>query len=95
VSLTFDPPDLIERAAQTENWTDDDRADCAGMLRQAFEKSFQVRHIQRAGPSLIAYDAPFSGLESVRFQENAEKPVLQALADLSKRLLRVKHEREQ
>jgi hypothetical protein len=94
VSITFDPPDLIETAAQTENWTDDDQAHCARMLREAFEDAFQVKLLQRAGQGLIAYDAPFSSFESVDIQENVPKPVLQAITDLSKHLLRVKHEQE-
>jgi len=38
---------LIEQAAREENWTDPDRQHCSRMLRQAFEKSFQVTEIQR------------------------------------------------
>jgi hypothetical protein len=56
------------------------------MLRQAFEESFQVKELQRSVNGLIAYDSPFVSFESVRFQEGAEKPVLQALEDLSKKL---------
>jgi hypothetical protein len=60
------------------------------MLCQAFEESFQVKEIQRSVNGLIAYDSPFVSFESVRFQEGAEKPVLQALEDLSKKLLLAK-----
>jgi hypothetical protein len=47
MALTFIPPDLIERAAREERWTDSDRRHCSRMLRQAFEESFQVKEIQR------------------------------------------------
>jgi hypothetical protein len=49
-----------------------------------------VEEIQRSDNGLIAYDSPFVSLESVRFPEGAEKPVLQALEDLSKKLLLAK-----
>lgn len=55
-----------------------------------FEKSFQVKEIQRSVNGLIAYDSPFVSFESVRFQAGAQKPVLQALEDLSKKLLLAK-----
>jgi hypothetical protein len=87
VSVTFRPPDLIDRAAQEENWTTSDQEHCDRMLRDAFEESFQVKEIQRTATGLIAYGAPFISLESVTFMEGAEKPVLQALADLSRKLL--------
>ena len=90
MALTFIPPDLLERAAHEEHWTDSDRQHCSRMLRQAFEESFQVKEIQRSVNGLIAYDSPFVSLEPVRFQEGAEKPVLQALEDLSKKLLLAK-----
>jgi hypothetical protein len=90
MALTFIPSDLIEQAAREENWTDSDRQHCSGMLRQAFEESFQVKEIQRSVNGLIAYDSPFVSFEPVRFQEGAEKPVLQALEDLSKKLLLAK-----
>jgi hypothetical protein len=51
---------------------------------------FPVQEIQRSVNGLIAYDSPFVSFESVRFQEGAEKPVLQALEDLSKKLLLAK-----
>jgi hypothetical protein len=88
--LTFIPSDLIEQAAREENWTDSDKQHCSRMPRQAFEESFQVKEIQRSVNGLIAYDSPFVSLESVRFQEGAEQPVLQALEDLSKKLLLAK-----
>jgi hypothetical protein len=90
MALTFIPSDLIEQAAHEERWTESDRQHCSRMLRQAFEESFQVKEIQRTVNGLIAYDAPFVSFESVRFQEGAEKPVLQALEDLSKKLLLAK-----
>ena len=90
MALTFIPPDLLERAAHEEHWTDSDRQHCSRMLRQAFEESFQVKEIQRSVNGLIAYDSPFVSFEPVRFQEGAEKPVLQALEDLSKKLLLAK-----
>ena len=90
MSLTFIPPDLIEQAAHKEHWTDSDRQHCSRMLRQAFEESFQVKEIQRSVDGLIAYDSPFVSFESVRFQKGAEKPVLQALDELSKKLLLAK-----
>ena len=90
MALTFIPSDLIEQAAREENWTDSDRQHCSRMLRQAFEESFQVKEIQRSVDGLIAYDSPFVSFESVRFQKGAEKPVLQALEDLSKKLLLAK-----
>jgi hypothetical protein len=92
--VTIDPPDLIETASRTENWTDNDHAHCERMLRDAYEDTFQVTLLQQAGQGLIAYDAPFSRLESVKFQPNVPKPVLQAIEDLSRQLLRVKGERE-
>jgi hypothetical protein len=79
MALTFIPSDLIEQAAHEERWTESDR-----------QESFQVKEIQRTVNGLIAYDAPFVSFESVRFQEGAEKPVLQALEDLSKKLLLAK-----
>ena len=60
------------------------------MLRQAFEESFGVKEIQRSVNGLIAYDSLFVSFEPVRFQEGAEKPVLQALQDLSQKLLLAK-----
>ena len=90
MALTLIPSDLIERAARDENWTNSDRRHCSRMLHQAFEESFQVKEIQRTVNGLIAYDAPFASFESVRFQQAAEKPVLQALEDLSKKLLLAK-----
>ena len=90
MALTFIPSDLIEQAAREENWTDSDRQHCSRMLRQAFEESFQVKEIQRSVDGLIAYDSPFVSFESARFPEGAEKPVLQALEDLSKKLLLAK-----
>ena len=90
MALTFIPSDLIEQAAREENWTDSDRQHCSRMLRQAFEESFQVKEIQRSVNGLIAYDSPFVSFESVRFPEGAEKPVLQAFEDLSKKLLLAK-----
>ena len=90
MALTFIPSDLIEQAARGENWTDSDRQHCSRMLRQAFEESLQVKELQRSVNGLIAYDSPFVSFESVRFQEGAEKPVLQALEDLSKKLLLAK-----
>jgi hypothetical protein len=90
MALTFIPPDFVEQAAREEHWTDSDRQHCSRMLRQAFEESFQVKEIQRSVNALIAYDSPFVSFESVRFQEGAEKPVLQALEDLSKKLLLAK-----
>jgi hypothetical protein len=60
------------------------------LRRQAFKESFQVKEIQRTVNGLIAYDAPFGSFESVRFQEDAKKPVLQALEDLSRKLLLAK-----
>jgi hypothetical protein len=90
MALTFIPSDLIEQAAREENWTDSDREHCSGMLRQAFGESFQVKELQRSVNALIAYDSPFVSFEPVRFQEAAEKPVLQALEDLSKKLLLAK-----
>ena len=90
MALTFIPPDFVERAAREERWTDSDRRHCSRMLRQAFEESFQVKEIQRSVNGLIAYDSPFVSLEPVRFQKGAEKPVLQALEDLSKKLLLAK-----
>jgi len=62
------------------------------MLRQAFEESFEVKEIQRNVNGLIAYDSPFVSFEPVRFQEGAVKPVLQALEDLSQKLLLAKQE---
>jgi hypothetical protein len=94
VPIRFDPPDLIEGAAQEESWTDSDRQHVIRIVRQAFEESFQVKQIQRTSIGLIAYDAPFTNLESVLFVEGAEKPVLRALEDLSRQLLNVKHERD-
>ena len=90
MALTFIPPDFVERAAREERWTDSDRRHCSRMLRQAFEESFQVKEIQRSVNDLIAYDSPFVSFESVRFQKGADKPVLQALEDLSKKLLLAK-----
>lgn len=90
---TFDPPELIEQAAQAENWTHSDQKHCQMMLQSAYEESFQVRMIQRTGIGLIAYDAPFATFMSVLFQEGDEKPVLHALEDLSRKLLNAKHER--
>ena len=90
MALTFMPSDLIEQAAREENWTGSDRQHCSRMLRQAFEESFQVKELQRSANGLIAYDSPFVSFESVRSQEGAEKPVLQALEDLSKKLLLAK-----
>jgi hypothetical protein len=90
MALTLIPSDLIEQAAREEHWTDSDRQHCSRMLRQAFEESFQVKEIQRSINALIAYDSPFVSFESVRFQTGAEKPVLQALEDLSKKLLLAK-----
>jgi len=90
MALTFIPSDLIEQAAREENWTDSDRQHCSRMLRQAFEESFQVKEIQRSVDGLIAYDSPFVSFELARFPEGAEKPVLQALEDLSKKLLLAK-----
>ena len=90
MALTFIPSDLIEQAAREEHWTDSDRQHCSRMLRQAFEESFQVKEIQRSVNGLIAYDSPFVSFGPVRFQKGAEKPVLQALEDLSKRLLLAK-----
>ena len=90
MALTFIPSDLIEQAAREEHWTDSDRQHCSRMLRQAFDESFQVKEIQRSINGLIAYDSPFVSFESVRFQEGAEKLVLQALEDLSKKLLLAK-----
>jgi hypothetical protein len=90
MALTFIPSDLIEQAAREENWTDSDRQYCSRMLRQAFEESLQVQEIQRSANGLIAYDSPFVSLEPVRFAEGAEKPVLQALDELSKKLLLAK-----
>jgi hypothetical protein len=90
MALTLIPSDLIEQATREENWTDSDRQQCLRMLRQAFEESLQVKEIQRSVNGLIAYDSPFVSFESVRFQEGAEKPVLQALEDLSKKLLLAK-----
>ncbi len=90
VALTFIPSDLIDQAAREENWTDSDRQHCSRMLRQAFEESFEVKEIQRNVNGLIAYDSPFVSFEPVRFQEGAEQPVLQALVDLSKKLLLAK-----
>jgi len=58
------------------------------MPRQAL--SFQVQEIQRSVNGFIAYDSPFVSFESVRLPETAEKPVLQALEDLSKKLLLAK-----
>ena len=86
MALTLIPSDLVEQAARDENWTDSDRRHCSRMLHQAFEESFPVKEIQRTPDGLSAYDAPFDSFESVRFQEGAEKPVLQALEDLSKKL---------
>jgi hypothetical protein len=51
-----------------------------------------VKEIQRSVNGLIAYDSPFVSFEPVRFQEGAEKPVLRALEDLSKKLLLAKPE---
>jgi hypothetical protein len=90
MALTLIPSDLIEQVARAENWTDSDRQHCSRMLREAFEESFQVKEIQRSANGLIAYDSPFVSFESVRFQEGANKPVLQALEDLSKKLLHAK-----
>jgi hypothetical protein len=90
MALTFIPADLIDQAAREENWTESDRQHCSSMLRQAFEKSFQVKEIQRSVNGLIAYDSPFVSFELARFQEGAEKPVLRALEDLSKKLLLAK-----
>jgi hypothetical protein len=90
MALTFIPSDLIEQAAREENWTDSDRQHCSRMLRQAFEESLEVKEIQRSVNGLIAYDSPFVSFEPVRFAEGAEKPVLQALEDLSKKLLLAK-----
>ena len=90
MALTLIPPDLIEQAAREEHWTDSDRQHCSRMLTQAFEESFQVKEIQRSVNGLIAYDSPFVSFEPVRFQKGAEKPVLQALEDLSKKLLLAK-----
>src|SRR6266849_3316824 len=92
MALTFIPSDLIEQAAREENWTVSDRQHCSRMLRQAFEESFQVKEIQRNVNGLIAYDSPFVSFEPVRFQEGAVKPVLQALEDLSQKLLLAKQE---
>jgi len=66
MALTLIPSDLIEQAARDENWTDSDRRHCSLMFHQAFEKSFQVKEIQRTVNGLIAYDAPFASFESVR-----------------------------
>jgi hypothetical protein len=71
--------DVIEQAAREEHSTGSDRQHCLRILRQAVEESFQVKEIQRSVNGLIAYDSPFVSFESVRFQEGAEKPVLQAL----------------
>ncbi len=90
MALTFIPSDLIEQAACEEKWTDSDRQHCSRMLRQAFEESFEVKEIQRSVNGLIAYDSPFASFEPVRFAEGAEKPVLQALEDLSQKLLLAK-----
>jgi hypothetical protein len=49
-----------------------------------------VKEIQRSVNGLIAYDSPFASFEPVRFQEGAAKPVLQALEDLSQKLLLAK-----
>jgi Homeodomain-like domain-containing protein len=48
------------------------------------------RFAKRSVNGLIAYDSPFVSFEPVRFQEGAEKPVLQALEDLSQKLLLAK-----
>jgi hypothetical protein len=88
MAVAFRPHDLLERAAQEdENWTEEDRRHCARMLHDAFEESFQVEEIQQTQAGLIAYGAPFISVESVRFEESEEKPVLQALEALSKKLL--------
>jgi hypothetical protein len=92
MALTFIPSDLIEQAAREENWTDSDRQHCSRMLRQTFEESFEVKEIQRSVNGLIAYDSPFVSFEPIRFQKGAEKPVLQALEDLSKKLLLAKRD---
>lgn len=93
MALTFDPSDLLERAAANEKWTDSDRDYVDRIVREAFEESFQVKQIQRTSIGLIAYDVPFSTFQSVLFAEGHEKPVLHALEELSKQLLNVKHER--
>jgi hypothetical protein len=64
MTLTFIPSDLIEQAAREENWTDSDREHYSGMLRQAFEESFQVKELQRSVNALIAYDSPFVSFEA-------------------------------
>jgi len=84
------PSDLIEQAAREEKWTDSDRR--SRLLRQTFDETFQVKEIQRTVNGLIAYAPPFASFESVRFQESCRQATLQALKDLSKKLLLAKPE---
>jgi hypothetical protein len=91
--LTFDPPDLIEKAARAEGWTASDWRHWEKMRTLAFEEAFDVKQIQRTGIGLIAYDSRYSNFESVLFEEHAEKPTLSALGDLSRKLLNVKGDR--
>lgn len=93
LSLTFDPPDLIERAARGEGWTDAEREHCARIVRDAFEETFLVKRVQSAGSGLIAYGDSFS-METVTFQGSNKKPVLRAFEDLSRSLLQRARERE-
>jgi len=91
--MTFEPPDLIERAAEAERWDERDRAHVARIVREAFGHSFGVKTIQQTSAGLIAYDADFVSFASQPFRGGAEQPVLRCLEDLSRQLLNMKHNR--
>jgi hypothetical protein len=81
----------VTEAARLEKWTKRDWQHWEKM-RAAFEDTFGVTYLQRdaGGHGLYAYYSNYVNFEAAMIPQSADKPVLWALHDLSKALLRVK-----
>ena len=80
--MKLEPRELIETASLTEAWTGDDRRHCERMLSGLATVS-GVQSLHLAGNGLIAFDAPASGIRSVRLRDRDQKPLLAAIERLA------------
>jgi hypothetical protein len=94
MAVELDPPNFIEDAARDEGWTAADRRHWQKMHDEAFKTVFEVKMLQRDATSVYAYGSRYSNFESVAIDPQDGKPVLRALSELSKALLRLKTQSE-
>src|SRR4051794_5671343 len=81
--MKYDPPDLVEQAALSENWDEGDWRYFHRIEREAMTEAFAVKEIYGNHVGLIAFHSPYQRVTIANFR-HVDKPTLRAYEALSR-----------